>query len=62
MVYEINQNIRPYMAEKQMMTVCELVMTESVKIVKLREVKQLLFNTLTSNDDNYTQKKTRTHT
>ena len=45
-----------------MMTVFRKMMTQSVKIVKLKEVKQLVFNVLIRNDDNDSLKKIWAHT
>ena len=44
------------------MTVFKKMMTQSVKIVKLKEVKSLVFNVLIKNDDNDSLKKIWAHT
>ena len=55
-------NFRAYIVEIKMMTVFRKMMTQSVKIVKLKEVKWLVFNVLIRNDDNDSLKKIWAHT
>ena len=55
-------NFRAYIVEIKMMTVFRKMMTQSVKIVKLKEVKWLVFRVLTRNDDNDSLKKIWAHT
>ena len=54
--------LRANIVEIKMMTVFRKMMTQSVKIVKLKEVKWLVFNVLIINDDNDSLKKIWAHT